>query len=79
MKREEPPEVYEWQSLPTPEEAKQLVDDLRETLASGGFDLRQWASNQTSVVSHLPKEARSDSTELWLAEDKSSSLNLPLG
>ncbi|KAJ8016196.1 hypothetical protein DPEC_G00004680 [Dallia pectoralis] len=125
MKREEPPEVYEWQvlpfgttcspccatfalqhhvtdhskpgdkvrfsvercfyvdnclqSLPTPEEAKQLVDDLRETLASGGFDLRQWASNQTSVVSHLPKEARSDSTELWLAEDKSSSPESTLG
>ncbi|KAJ8017149.1 hypothetical protein DPEC_G00014760 [Dallia pectoralis] len=79
MKREEPPEVYEWQSLPTPEEAKQLVDNLRETLASGGFDLRQWASNQTSVVSHLPKEARSDSTELWLSEDKSSSPESTLG
>ncbi|KAJ7997480.1 hypothetical protein DPEC_G00229450 [Dallia pectoralis] len=125
MKREEPPEVYEWQvlpfgttcspccatfalqrhvthhskpgdkvrfsvercfyvdnclqSLPTPAEAKQLVDNLRETLASGGFDLRQWASNQTSVVSHLPKEARSDSTELWLSEDKSSSPESTLG
>lgn len=46
-----------------------MVDELRDLLASGGFELRQWASNMPSVVEHLPKEARSDSLELWLTQD----------
>ncbi|XP_051793978.1 uncharacterized protein LOC127530664 isoform X1 [Acanthochromis polyacanthus] len=59
------------QSVPSPECARQLVDQLRELLVSGGFDLRQWASNFPSVVAHLPQEARSDTQELWLAQEKS--------
>ena len=67
------------QSLPTPEAARQMVDTLRELLASGGFDLRQWASNVPSVVEHLPQEARSDSLELWLAQDRADSPEPTLG
>lgn len=55
------------QSVPTPEEAKELVDKLHNLLAAdlaGGFELRQWVSNTPSVISHLPKDARSDSIEL---------------
>ncbi len=56
------------QSLNTTDEAQGLTDHLRALLASGGFDIRQWASNQPEVVSHLPKEAQSTSTELWLSQ-----------
>ncbi len=56
------------QSLNTTDEAQGLIDRLRALLASGGFDIRQWASNQPEVVSHLPKEAQSTSTELWLSQ-----------
>ncbi|KAL0191699.1 hypothetical protein M9458_014397, partial [Cirrhinus mrigala] len=31
--------------LPTPEEAKDDLHSLRTTLSSGGFEIRQWASN----------------------------------
>lgn len=45
------------QSLSSPDQARTLVDKLRETLASGGFELHQWASNKPEVISPLPKEA----------------------
>ncbi|KAK7891694.1 hypothetical protein WMY93_023657 [Mugilogobius chulae] len=35
-----------------------LVDKLQSHLADGGFELRQWASNRPSVISHLPAAAR---------------------
>lgn len=57
-------------SLPSPQEAKQLVDKLHELLATGGFQLHQWASNVSSVTEHLPSEARSDSTEQWLSQNR---------
>lgn len=47
------------QSLPTPVEARQLMDRLWALLASDRFELRQWASNVPNIVNHLPKEARS--------------------
>ncbi|XP_039520697.1 uncharacterized protein LOC120474476 [Pimephales promelas] len=56
------------QSLNTADEARELINHLRKLLADGGFNIRQWASNQPSVVSHLPKEAQSTSTELWLSQ-----------
>lgn len=59
------------QNLPTIEEAKQVVDKLRAFLLSTGFELRQWASNEPAVISHLPEEIRSDTVELWLAQDQS--------
>lgn len=47
------------QSLSSPTAARQLVDKLKMLLASGGFELRQWASNVPEVISHRPKVARS--------------------
>lgn len=67
------------QSVPTPQEAKELVDKLRKLLPSGGFELRQWASNTPSVISHLPKEARSDSLEHWLSQGDPNQPNLHSG
>lgn len=67
------------QSVGSPQEARILVDRLRELLKSAGFELRQWACNDPSVVSHLPPEARSQSLDLWLAEDKSNSSETTLG
>ncbi|KAL4009372.1 hypothetical protein ACER0C_003224 [Sarotherodon galilaeus] len=54
------------QSLSNPEEAKQLIDRMRDLLIQGGFEIRQWASNVPEVVAHLPASARSESCELWL-------------
>ncbi len=59
------------QSLPTPEEAKDLLHSLRTTLSSGGFEIRQWASNDPQVICDLPPEARSEQTELWLSHHPS--------
>lgn len=57
-------------SFPTTSEAKLTVDKLHSMLATGGFDLRQWASNQSSVISHLPTEARSSAAEQWLEQNR---------
>lgn len=56
------------QSLPTTESAKCLVDQMCQVLAEGGFEIRQWASNDPEAINHLPSAARSESTELWLVE-----------
>ncbi|KAM9825435.1 uncharacterized protein ACBT44_006125 isoform 1-T1 [Syngnathus typhle] len=67
------------QSVATPREAKGRVDRLRKLLASGGFELRQWACNDPNVLSHLPSELRSTSLDLWLAQDKSNPFESTLG
>lgn len=67
------------QSVSTQSEAKLLVDRLRDLLISAGFELRQWACNNPDVLSHLPQEARSESLDLWLAQDKSNPLESTLG
>ncbi|KAJ8004261.1 hypothetical protein DPEC_G00156980 [Dallia pectoralis] len=59
------------QSLSSAEEASALVEKLQDLHATGGFDLRQWASNIATVVSHLPHDSRSTSTELWLTQGQS--------
>ncbi|KAL6457425.1 hypothetical protein MHYP_G00343880 [Metynnis hypsauchen] len=66
-------------SLPSAEEARQLIDKLRALLARGGFELRQWSSNVQSVTSHLPVEARSGSSEQWLAHEKTEAGEGALG
>ncbi|KAK7945263.1 hypothetical protein WMY93_000991 [Mugilogobius chulae] len=48
--------------------AKTIIDRMRQLLLTGGFDIRQWASNIPSVVEHLPAEAKAASTELWLSQ-----------
>lgn len=58
------------ESLPTAEAAKTRVDDLRALLADGGFEIRQWTSNRSSVVAHLPSDARSQDMELWLDHNR---------
>ncbi|XDV33330.1 hypothetical protein PO909_003765 [Leuciscus waleckii] len=67
------------QSLSTPEAARYLVDRLREMLSKAGFEIRQWASNVPSVLNHLPPEARAESLELWLAQDKADIPESTLG
>ncbi|XP_062287006.1 uncharacterized protein LOC133992303 [Scomber scombrus] len=66
-------------STSSPEEARDLVDKLRVLLASGGFEIRQWASNVASVVSHLPAEAKSESAELWISESQADPQEHALG
>ncbi|XP_067274307.1 uncharacterized protein [Pseudorasbora parva] len=56
------------QSFDSPKTAKNLVDKLYSLLASGGFELRQWASNDPSVISHLPFDIQSQNSILWLCE-----------
>lgn len=58
------------ESLPTAAAAKTRVDDLREIMADGGFEIRQWTSNQSSVVAHLPSDSKSKDMELWLKHDR---------
>lgn len=41
---------------------------LRSLLAQAGFEIPQWASNQPEVLCHLPKEAKSDSSESWVSQ-----------
>ncbi|KAJ8403170.1 hypothetical protein AAFF_G00353870 [Aldrovandia affinis] len=59
--------VDNWlQSFSSPDGAKEVIDKLRGLLMEGGFELRQWASNIPDVISHLPKEIRSEGSEQWL-------------
>lgn len=66
-------------SFPTKSEAKLTVDQLRSLLATGGFDLRQWASNRPSVISHLSTEARSSAAEQWLEQNRTDPMEPTLG
>lgn len=63
--------VDNWfQSFSSPDAAKVVVDKLRELLASGGFELRQWASNVPDVIRHLPSEVLSQDSEQWLNQSQ---------
>ncbi len=42
------------QSLQCQHQAKKLIDKMRVLLTTGGFDIRQWASNVPDVIAHLP-------------------------
>ncbi len=67
------------QSLPSKAEAEYLLDKLRSLLASGGFEIRQWASNAPDILSHLPQDARSDNAELWLTQSSADVQESTLG
>ncbi|XP_026219876.1 uncharacterized protein LOC113164689 [Anabas testudineus] len=66
-------------SLTSENEARVLVDKLQDILGSGGFELRQWASNKISVISHLPPEIRSDSAELVINKGQEDASEPALG
>lgn len=59
-------------SLPTPSEAKALVDKMRSLLANGAFEMTQWVNKDSTVVANLPAEVKSEATELWLLERHSN-------
>lgn len=67
------------QSLQSQTQAKYLMDKMRALLASGGFEIRQWASNAPEVISHLPIEAKSTECELWLTTSKTDPEESSLG
>ena len=67
------------QHVRTPEEARQLVNRLRDLLSLAGFKLRPWACNEPSVLDHLLKEAWSQRLDLWLAQDKANPQESTLG
>ncbi len=67
------------QSLPTADEARNLIDRLRNILSGAGFKIRQWAWNDPTVLSHLPSDARAASVELWLTQAKSDIPESTLG
>lgn len=67
------------QSFPSCQAATHMVNKLRAVLATGGFEIRQWASNMPEVVRHLPPEARSPKLELWLSQDKTEAQESTLG
>lgn len=58
------------QGLPSVQPVTFLVHKMCRLLASGGFESQQWASNQSFVVAHLPSASKSDSTELWLTQNR---------
>ncbi len=58
------------ESFPYVQVAKNHLDHMHSLKMSGGFEIRQWASNQPDVVRHLPSEARSESAELWISQDR---------
>ncbi|XP_038071933.1 uncharacterized protein LOC119740637 [Patiria miniata] len=66
-------------SLPSSREAKHLVHQMRNLLADAGFEIRQWASNDPTVVEDLPPDARSNGCELWLTYGDTDSLEATLG
>ena len=67
------------QSFPTVAMARQTLDQLRSILSSGGFNIRQWASNDPMVISHLPSEAKSANSEFWLSKDTTPPTECTLG
>jgi len=67
------------QSVTTEEEARGLVTKLRAWLEKGGFDLRQWASNNPNDLRHLPAEAKSESSETWVSQTPGEAHEMTVG
>ncbi|XP_048259935.1 uncharacterized protein LOC124119260 [Haliotis rufescens] len=54
--------------FPSVDKAREFISRLRHVMKSGGFNIRQWISNDPDVVKDLPSEARSETCELWLMQ-----------
>ncbi|XP_067294186.1 uncharacterized protein [Pseudorasbora parva] len=67
------------QSFCSQDEASALASKLRDLLATGGFDLRQWASNIPQVLDHIPAEAKSSSLMLLLTQGQPDTQESALG
>ncbi|KRX53725.1 hypothetical protein T09_8680, partial [Trichinella sp. T9] len=54
-------------SCESPDEARTLATQLEELMASGGFHLHKWASNEPAALRAIPTEKRSTETRgcLW--------------
>lgn len=48
------------------DQAKHLIDKMSAPLASGGFEIREWASIVPEVVFHIPTATKSVGCELLL-------------
>ncbi|XP_035257600.1 uncharacterized protein LOC118218934 [Anguilla anguilla] len=60
-------------SLPSEQEAVELVKELTSLCQKGGFRLTKWMSNSRTVLAHIPKEDRAHEVrELDLDRDKLS-------
>ncbi len=67
------------QSFSCQEEARARASNLRDLLATGGFDLRQWASNAPQVLDSIPSEAKSSNLVLWLTQEQPDAQESALG
>lgn len=54
------------------EEFKGLVDGLCQMLHTGGFKICQWASNIPAVIVYLLFNVRSESSDLWFSQSRTS-------
>ncbi len=68
-----------FQSFSCQEEARAWASNLRDLLATGGFDLRQWASNAPQVLDSIPSEAKSSNLVLWLTQEQPDAQESALG
>ncbi|CAM4718193.1 unnamed protein product [Leuciscus chuanchicus] len=84
LKTDKQPSVYQWEVLPFGTTCSPccaifaLQKHVNESTA-GGFDIRQWASNQPEVICNLPKEAKSDSSERWVSQIHREAQEMTLG
>ncbi|XP_073776433.1 uncharacterized protein [Danio rerio] len=67
------------QSFDSQEEARDRASKLHNLLATGGFDLRQWASNFPQVLDTIPSTAKSNTLVLWLAQEQPDAQESALG
>ncbi|KAL0203752.1 hypothetical protein M9458_001770, partial [Cirrhinus mrigala] len=67
------------QSFSSEEDASAHAAKLQDLLATGGFDLRHWASNLPQVLDHIPREAKSSSLVLWLTQEHPDAQESALG
>ena len=53
-------------SFPTPEEAITLIQQVKDLCSNGGFNLRNFISNNTAVSKSIQDESQRTAVERWL-------------